>query len=296
MGASKSRLDKAGGNVQAATQALIDEFNAGGQGWSAAQKAAFANPATRQAFIDRQIRQSTKGKYSGALGAIGKVVTKAAPFAALIPGVGPLLAGGISAAAKLAGGGNLIQALQAGVTSGAGAKVLGGKGITGIGDAVKKGGGLLKTGASLLKGKGLPGSSGSLLQQLATAVPGVIGAIEKGKQTGRQNRLLQSQSDIFGNIARTGQGLVDEAAPLRQGANAAIMARLNAGRPPMDFATDRLNPFTPGFNPGAAPAPAPAPAPGPELPPGVLPFRRRRPLLGAGGGGTATPYLNAAVQ
>lgn len=218
---------------------------------------------------------------------IGGLAKGASKIAGFVPGVGTLAGGLLGAGGELLSGGGLKGALKGGL-SGALPGVL--RGVAG--GVAKKGlGGLLQKGAALLKGKGLPGSSGSLLGQLATAVPGVIGAIQKGKQTGSQNRLLQSQSDIFGSIARTGQGLVNEAAPLRQGANAAIMSRLNAGRPSLPFASDRLNPFTPSFNPDAPPPV-----------PGVLPFRpprRRRLMLPAAGGtgaGAATPYLNAAVQ
>lgn len=209
---------------------------------------------------------------------IGGLAKGASKIAGFVPGIGT------AAGAILGGGGALLSGEGiGGALKGAATGAL--PGIA-RGAAGKLGGfgNILKKGAQLLGGKGLPGSSGSLIGQLATAVPGVIGAIQKGKQQGRQNRLLQSQADIFGNIARTSQGLLNEAAPLRQGANAEIMRRLSAGRPTMDFASDRLNPFTPGFNPNAPP------------PPPLLP-RRRRPLMLPGAGGTTgTPYLNAAVQ
>jgi hypothetical protein len=217
---------------------------------------------------------------------IGGLAKGASKIAGFVPGVGTLASAALGAGGGLLSGEGIKGALR-GAASGA---------LPGIarGLAGKAGGlGKLAQGAmKFLGGKGLPGSSGSLGQQLLTAVPGVIGAIQKGKQQGRQNRLLQSQSDIFGDVARTGRGLLDEAAPLRRGANAAIMDRLAAGRPSMDFASDRLNPFTPNFNPNAPP-PLPAPAPGPL----ALPRRRRRPLaLPAAGGTSGTPYLNAAVQ
>lgn len=212
---------------------------------------------------------------------IGGLAKGASKVAGFIPGIGTLPAALLGAGGGLLSGegvGGALKGAAGGVLSG-----LGGKVLKGVGGKLGGFGNILKKGAALFGGKGLPGSSGSLLGQLATAVPGVIGAIGKSRQTGRQNRLLQSQSDIFGNIARTGQGLVEEAAPLRQGAQSEIMRRLSAGRPSLDFATDRLNPFTQGFNPNAPPPP-------PRLP------RRRRPLALPGAGGTSgTPFLNAAV-
>lgn len=205
---------------------------------------------------------------------VGGLAKGASKIAGFIPGVGTI------PAALLGGGGALLQGLGKGkvnigdvLKSGAGAALPGAlKGLAGkLGSSGLSG--ILKKGVGLLGGRGLPGSSGSLIQQLATAVPGVIGAVQKGKQQGRQNRLLQAQSDIYRRMAGAAGGLLDEAAPLRQGANAAIMARLGAGRPRMPFASDRLNPFTPSFNPAEP-----------------NPLRRRRPMLGSG-----TPFVNAAV-
>lgn len=207
---------------------------------------------------------------------LGSLAKGASKIAGIIPGVGTLAGAALGAGGELLSGGGLKGALR-GAATGALPGVV--RGV--VGGAARSGlGGLVQKGVAALGGRGLPGSSGSLISQLATAVPGVIGAIQKGKQQGRQNRLLQTQSDAFGSIARTGQGLVDEAAPLRQGANAAIMSRLTGGPSSMDFATDRLNPFAHAFNP--------------DVPP--LPPRRRRPLLPPGAGSpAATPYLNAAV-
>jgi hypothetical protein len=136
MGAQQSRLVKAGGDPQLAAQMLEQEFQSGAKGWSPAQIAAYTNPATRDAWVTRQIGQSTKGKFSGPLGAIGKVVSKAAPFVLpLIPGVGPLAAGlGSAAIGKLSGKG-LGESLLQGAGSAAGSALLGGQGFKGLGQA-----------------------------------------------------------------------------------------------------------------------------------------------------------------
>ncbi|MGH2670442.1 MAG: hypothetical protein ACRDH5_15230, partial [bacterium] len=140
---------------------------------------------------------------------IGGLAKGASKIAGFIPGVGAI------PSALLGAGGALLKGEGIGGALKAGAGGLVPSVLKGAAGKLGGFGNILKKGAALLGGKGLPGSSGSLLGQLATAVPGVIGAIGKSKQTGRQNRLLQSQADIFGNIARTGQGLVEEAAPLR---------------------------------------------------------------------------------
>lgn len=215
---------------------------------------------------------------------IGGLAKGASKIAGFIPGVGAIPSALLGAGGALLKGEGIGGALKAG----AGGLIPGAlRGLAGKAGGFGK---ILGKGLDILKGRGLPGSSGSLLGQLATAVPGVIGAIQKGKQQKRQRGLLEEQTRAFRDITGAGRGLLEEAAPLRQGAQAEIMRRLSAGRPELAFASDRLNPFTRQFNPAAPP---------PELPP----TRRRllrRPrisgLLPAGGGTSGTPFLNAAVQ
>src|SRR5438093_283500 len=111
MGASISRLQRAGGNSQAAIAGLENEIKSGQLNLRDPQYAGYLNPATRAAWENSKINQTTKGKYSGVLGGAVKLISKAAPLAALIPGVGIPLAAGIGAAGRLAGGGGVKGAL-----------------------------------------------------------------------------------------------------------------------------------------------------------------------------------------
>lgn len=201
---------------------------------------------------------------------IGGIAKAASKVAGVIPGVGTI------PGAILGGGGALLSGEGIkGALKGAATGAIPGfaKGLAGkLG-----GGGLLKKAVGFLGGKGLPGSKGSLIGQLATAAPGVIGAIQTMKAQGRANKALQTTTD-------TANSLLTEGAPLRQGANAAILSRLNAGGPDMSFASDRLNPFTQQFDPAAQAA--------------AVEARRKRRLAMAGGlppGIVSTPYMDAAT-
>lgn len=130
MGAQKSRLDKAGGNYQQAMASLVQEQH---------PDVLAAVARGDQAWLDRKLRQSTKGKFSGPLGAIGKVVSKVAPYALpLIPGVGPLAAGLTSAAIGKLSGKGFGESLLQGAGSAAGSALLGGQGFKGFGGAADK--------------------------------------------------------------------------------------------------------------------------------------------------------------
>lgn len=124
MGASISRLQRAGGNRQAAIQGLLNDPSP----VVAAAKAKYANdPAGLAAWEDSKINQTTKGKYSGVLGKAIQGISKIAPYALpFVPGLGPLAVGALSAGAGLAGGKNLSQSLTQGALSYGGAKLLGG--------------------------------------------------------------------------------------------------------------------------------------------------------------------------
>ena len=212
-GASRSRLQKAGGDLALAKQSLADEYAAGARGWSGAQRAAYENPATREAFVTRQIGQSTKGKYSGVLGKIANVATKAAPFVApLIPGVGLVGAGLISAAAGKARGKSLKASLLQGAGSAAGSALLGGKGIKGVGAAFARAKNLVRGGAGTAATAAAPGGK-SFLSKAAGTVWGAIksdplkaaqlglaglGTIQAGRAGGRQNALLDRSLGALG--------------------------------------------------------------------------------------------------
>src|SRR6266850_1459044 len=137
MGAEQSRLTKAGGDSNVALQGLSQFMET--QNRDPAMAAMWdrykqGDPTAAQ-WVNNKLGQSTKGKFSGPLGAIGKVVSTVAPFALpLIPGIGPLAAGlGSAAIGKLSGKSWGQSALQ-GAGSAAGSTLLGGKGFKGIGD------------------------------------------------------------------------------------------------------------------------------------------------------------------
>lgn len=200
---------------------------------------------------------------------IGGLAKGASKIAGFVPGVGTLAGAVLGGGGELLSGGGLKGALKGAATGALPGFAKGLAGKLGAGNLVGKA-------VSALGGKGLPGSKGSLIGQLATAVPGVLGAVSSMKAQGRANRALQTSTD-------TANALLKEGAPLRTGANAALMARLNSGGPDLSFASDALNPYTQQFDPQAAAE------------------RRRRRLAAAGGAGlppgiVSTPYMDAATQ
>lgn len=137
MGAEQSRLAKAGGNRNVALQSLGQFMETQNQDPAMAamwDRYKQGDPAAAT-WVQSKLGQSTKGKFSGPLGAIGKVVSTVAPIALpLIPGIGPLAAGlGSAAIGKLSGKSWGQSALQ-GAGSAAGSELLGGKGFKGFGD------------------------------------------------------------------------------------------------------------------------------------------------------------------
>jgi hypothetical protein len=231
MSAQASRLAKAGGNRALAVQGLQDEFDAGARGWSAAQKAAFTNPATRDAYVDRQINQSTKGKFSGVLGKIGKVVSTVAPYALpLIPGLGPVAAGLLSATAGKLSGKSLKSSLLQGAGSAAGSALLGGKGVKGLV-------GLPGKVSHFLTG---PGAAATTAAQAATSGSGkgIIGRI--GDFVG-QHPLDAAQIALAGYGTLEGAKSAGQADALRTGS----LNRLNTN-PTVDLGlppTDQFDPY-----------------------------------------------------
>lgn len=179
MAASASRLTKAGGNRQEAIAGLLSDPSP----VVAAAKAKYANdPAGMQAWIDKKINETTKGKYSGVLGKAVKFVSKAAPFVLpFVPGLGPIAAGALSAGAAAAGGKNLKDSLLTGVASGAGSAVLGGQGYKGVSGAFgrAKDIALGKVGTAGTRAGGLIGKGG-LLSQASKGVGGPLNLAQLG--------------------------------------------------------------------------------------------------------------------
>lgn len=88
---------------------------------------------------------------------LGKIGRQVAPFASLIPGVGPLAAAGLGAGGSLLEGKGVKGAVTGGLSGYGGSQLLGGLtgggGITGIGASVAKQGGWKNAGVNLLKSK-----------------------------------------------------------------------------------------------------------------------------------------------
>lgn len=136
MGASKSRLANAGGDANVALQGLSQYMETQNQDPAMAamwNRYKAGDPQAAQ-WVSSKLGQSTKGKFSGPLGAIGKVVSKVAPFALpLIPGIGPLAAGALATGIGKLSGKSWGQSALQGAGSAAGAALLGGQGYKGIG-------------------------------------------------------------------------------------------------------------------------------------------------------------------
>jgi len=96
--------------------------------------------------------------------ALGGIMKTAAPFAGLIPGVGPLAAAGLGAGGNFLGNAlqgnkaNLGSALLSGASAGAGSALTKGQGFKGFGNLGGQGGTLAKLGTALKK-PGLLGST-----------------------------------------------------------------------------------------------------------------------------------------
>lgn len=161
MGASISRLQRAGGDRKAAIAGLLSDPSP----VVAAAKTKYANdPAGLQTWIDQKINETTKGKYHGVIGKIGKVVSTVAPIAALaIPGLGPLAAAGIAAGGRAAGRAlqgksfDLGDTLKSGAVGGAGNLALGGQGVNRVRSLIGGAPAAAGTAAAAGGGKGILG-------------------------------------------------------------------------------------------------------------------------------------------
>lgn len=202
MGASISRLQRAGGNRQAAIAGLESDIQSGKLNMNDPQYAAYRDPATRAAWENQKIGETTKGKYSGVFGKAIQGLSKIAPYIApFIPGIGPLAAAAISAGAGLAGGKNLGQSLTQGALTYGGAKLFGGagslnkaKGLIGATPATSGSGGFLSNiGNSLL--------TSIEKDPLKAAQYGLAGysALSGAKAQGRSNAALNTALGSLGS-------------------------------------------------------------------------------------------------
>lgn len=279
MGAQKSRLEKAGGDANAAIQSLIDEYQAGARGWSPAQIAAFENPATRDAWLQKQIGQSTKGKFSGVLGGVAKVALKAAPLVGLaIPSLSPLAAAALAAGTKAGGdalsgqGFDPLGTLATGAGAYGAKKLMGavGSASSGAGDFGKAAAGRVEAGSG---GGGFFDTLGrygkDALSQLGGGNPLLgagslaLGALS-AKESSDQRKAVEAAANYRNQLLSRGLGQAEEAyasrSPLRESGMAAIARHL--ANPRGLFQTPgEVAPVTPSVGPTPPPTPAPVGAP-----------------------------------
>lgn len=218
---------------------------------------------------------------------VGTVAQKAAPFAGLIPGVGPLAGLALGAGGSVLAGHNLATTLKSGAMGAAsglaGSKLLGGKGIGGLlsraQGAIGSGGAAAGAEGAAAGGGGIPSSIGGLiaaaqkrgisigdLVKLGIGGAGAVAGISSANKAGR------AADAAFGKQGAIADQMNARGAPLADAASKGLLARLAQGSNPY---ADRANPFTANFAPppaaAAAPPPAPMlpppPAPAPALPP-----------------------------
>jgi hypothetical protein len=111
----------------------------------------------------------------GFLKSLGKIARQAAPFASLIPGVGPIAAAGLGAGGSLLEGGGLKGAIKGGLGGYVGSSgisgLTGGKGIMGVTGAIAKQGGYKAAGVNLLKSKLGMGGGASAADAAPAEIP-----------------------------------------------------------------------------------------------------------------------------
>lgn len=225
---------------------------------------------------------------------VGHIAEKAAPFAGLIPGVGPLAGLAIGAGGSILAGHNLANTVKEGALGAAsglaGSKLRGGIGsiasrVLGSGGAPATAGGAAP-GGDAAAGSGALGSIGALvaaarahgvsigdiLQGGLAAAGGISGAVSAAKAGKKMDQAVGRQSAIADQLSSSGSAM-------QKAASAGLLARLAQG--PGRF-VDRSNPFSANYGPPPAapvgPPPAPLNAPAAPLmlpPPNVIPPSRR---------------------
>lgn len=211
---------------------------------------------------------------------VGKEAVKAAPYAAaasfLVPGVGPMLGSGLTAAASKAA--NLVG------------KIPGGTKALEIGGAIgSKVGGAAQQGFNALhQGAGGEGSKWGTAAKLGIAGLGAFESHKASRDQAAQQRAARAIADE--QLSRSRE-LFDGARPIRQAGEAGMMDMLSAGpqsAPDLSQIRNTNNPFA---KPAIAPPPAAAPmataAPAaPPVAPGIpMPDPEQlRKLLAAQGG------------
>lgn len=234
---------------QAAIARLNDIGDVGTRGRGTATSRATKNKA-REAL--RNLGYSgadykTINKKTSFLQDVGGVVKKAAPLAALIPGVGPLAAAAIAAGGSALHGDNLGQIAGSGLYGYGGAKLVGGAKamLSGAGAAGAAGG----AGAGAAPAAGAPGAAapaagggGGLLGRATDfvksnpgLVTGAIGAINSAGQQAKGSNAV----DEAGDIARA---RYNQTAPLRARAISMLSQPIPQARD-LSYLNDAANPF-----------------------------------------------------
>lgn len=119
---------------------------------------------------------------------IGRAVSTVAPIAGLIPGVGPLVAGGLGAGGALLGGKNVLKSGLAGAAGGLGGELLGGP-LSGLAGKI---GGVLKQPGMLGTASGQGFDLGKILG-LGTAGMGFLGQQQQRRSA---QKYMNAQTDI----------------------------------------------------------------------------------------------------
>lgn len=218
---------------------------------------ALGDPTNRGNGLTRMTHQ--RGWLGEAIHDIGGVVKKAAPLAALIPGVGPLAVAGIGALGSVAHGDSLKDVALSGVSGYGGAKLIGAaKGALAARGAAGAAGGAAAGAAGAAGagggGGGLAGlASGALdyAKKNPAVVAGALGAINSAGQQAKGSNAVDRASGIALND-------YNQTNPLRQRAIQMLNQPLPQARD-LSYLNDSANPFArrpPALAPVAPVAPA----------------------------------------
>lgn len=201
---------------------------------------ALGDPTNRGNGLERMTHQ--RGWLGEAIHDVGGVVSKAAPLAALIPGVGPLAAAGIAAAGSAAHGDSLGKVAMSGLTGYGGAKLVGAaKGALAARGAAGAAGAAGATGAPAAAaggGGGLAGLAGSAIgyaKKNPQVIAGALGAINSAGQQAKGANAVDRASGIALND-------YNQTAPLRRRAVELLSQPAPQARD-LSYLNDSANPF-----------------------------------------------------
>lgn len=156
---------------------------------------------------------------------VGSVASKAAPIAALVPGVGTLGAAALGAGGALAAGKGLKGAIGSGLGGALGGLAIGGMGLTGALGKLGTSGGLASLGQSFLSGGGL-----GKAQQALGLFGGSSGGGSSGggyERPGLGNTFRQNETKTTSTLSLADQNVMRQLSSTLAG-NAAQYTRANA--------------------------------------------------------------------